>query len=106
MAERLRPLGLAAAMVVGLSPSGVVAFGQIADEPRLLWVPEGFAHGFSVQTETAEVQYKCSDFYSPADERGLMWNDPALGIDWHLDGEPVLSAKDQKYPDFANIQLD
>jgi dTDP-4-dehydrorhamnose 3,5-epimerase len=63
----------------------------------MLWVPPGFAHGFYVTSpEGAEFQYKCSDYYAPAYERSLLWNDPEIGIAWPLvDGrEPVLAAKD------------
>ena len=68
-----------------------------ADNKRLLWIPPGFGHGFLVVSETAEVAYKASAFYDPASERSLLWNDPAVGIEWPLDGigEPVLSAKDK-----------
>ena len=62
---------------------------------RMLWVPEGFAHGFLVVSETAEFLYKTTDYYAPAHERSLLWNDPALGIEWPLDGaEPLLKPKD------------
>ena len=63
---------------------------------RMLFVPAGFAHGFAVLSEEAEFIYKCSDFYAPEHERGISWNDPAIGIDWPLgSGPPVLSAKDR-----------
>jgi dTDP-4-dehydrorhamnose 3,5-epimerase len=63
---------------------------------RMMWVPPGFAHGFLVTSELAEFQYKCTDYYAPHDECALLWNDPALAIDWPLaGGPPVLSAKDQ-----------
>ena len=65
-----------------------------ADNKRQLWVPEGFAHGFVVLSEFAEVQYKATDYYAPEHERCIAWNDPELGIAWPLEGEPVLSAKD------------
>lgn len=63
---------------------------------KLFWIPPGFAHGYYVLSETAEVCYKCSDYYAPEHERTILWNDPAIGIDWPLvDGrEPVLSDKD------------
>jgi dTDP-4-dehydrorhamnose 3,5-epimerase len=61
---------------------------------RLFWVPEGFAHGFLVTSESAEFLYKTTDYYAPPHERSLLWNDPALAIDWPLDGEPVLKAAD------------
>jgi dTDP-4-dehydrorhamnose 3,5-epimerase len=62
---------------------------------RMFWVPPGFAHGFVVLSESADFLYKCTDFYAPQFERCLLWNDPALGIDWPLNGlEPLLAAKD------------
>jgi dTDP-4-dehydrorhamnose 3,5-epimerase len=63
---------------------------------RMLWVPPGFAHGFRVVSETAHVFYKTTDYYAPEFERTLAWNDPDLKVDWELDGDPVLSAKDQR----------
>ncbi len=65
-----------------------------ADNHRQVWVPPGFAHGFVVASDTADVAYKATDYYAPEHERTLLWNDPALGIAWPLDGEPLLSAKD------------
>lgn len=65
-----------------------------AENKRQLWVPEGFAHGFYVLSESAEFVYKCTDYYNPNAEHSLIWNDSAVGIDWPLDGEPNLSAKD------------
>lgn len=62
---------------------------------RQLWVPEGFAHGFVVISETAEFLYKTTDYYAPAHERCIIWNDPKLAIAWPLDQSPSLSAKDQ-----------
>ncbi|KAB2314007.1 dTDP-4-dehydrorhamnose 3,5-epimerase [Betaproteobacteria bacterium SCN2] len=67
-----------------------------AENKRMAWVPPGFAHGFYVVSETAEVLYKASDYYAPQHERSLLWNDPALGIEWPLSGEPLLSDKDRK----------
>lgn len=61
---------------------------------RMLWVPEGFAHGFLVTSESAEFLYKTTDYYAPEHERSLLWNDPALAIAWPLDGEPLLKAGD------------
>lgn len=68
-----------------------------AENKRSLWVPEGFAHGFYVMSEAAEFVYKCTDYYAPEHERCLLWNDPALAIDWPLVNSepPQLSAKDQ-----------
>ncbi|MDJ0841450.1 MAG: dTDP-4-dehydrorhamnose 3,5-epimerase [Acidobacteriota bacterium] len=77
-----------------------------AENMHQLFVPKGFAHGFQVLSETAEIQYKCTDFYSPPDDRGLLWNDPDLAIDWPGKDEPVLSAKDRENPTFKNIRLD
>lgn len=65
-----------------------------ADNKRMLWIPRGFAHGFVTLTETAEVGYKADDYYGPAFERSIIWNDPDLKIDWPIEGEPVLAAKD------------
>lgn len=62
---------------------------------RQLWVPPGFAHGFATLSEHAECLYKVTGYWSPGDERTLLWNDPALGIGWPLEGEPVLSDKDR-----------
>lgn len=67
-----------------------------ADNKRQLWVPEGFAHGFVVISDTAEFLYKTTDYYAPQFERSIAWNDPALGIQWPIQGEPALSAKDQQ----------
>lgn len=66
-----------------------------ADNHRQLWVPEGFAHGFVVLSESAEFLYKTTDYYNPAAERCIRWDDPDLAIDWQLDEAPQLSAKDQ-----------
>jgi dTDP-4-dehydrorhamnose 3,5-epimerase len=65
-----------------------------AENMRMFWIPEGFAHGFVVLSESADVLYKASDFYAPAHERGLLWSDPELNIAWPLAGDPVISAKD------------
>lgn len=62
--------------------------------PEMLWIPPGFAHGFLVLSESADVLYKTTDFYSAPSERTILWNDPAIGIRWPLTGEPVISAKD------------
>ncbi len=77
-----------------------VTFGQwvgetlSAENKKQLWIPEGFAHGFVVLSDDAEFLYKATDFYAPEYERCLLWNDPTLGIDWPLEGEPVLTKKD------------
>jgi len=62
---------------------------------RQLWIPEGFAHGFVVLSESAEFVYKTTDYWAPEFERCILWNDPAIGIDWPLNGDPQLSAKDK-----------
>jgi dTDP-4-dehydrorhamnose 3,5-epimerase len=63
---------------------------------NMLWIPPGFAHGFHVLSDGAHVLYKATDFYHPEWERTLAWNDPELNIDWQLQGEPIISAKDAK----------
>lgn len=65
-----------------------------AENKKQLWVPEGFAHGFLVLSETAEFLYKTTDYYAPEYERSLLWCDPLLGVKWPLVGEPKLAAKD------------
>jgi len=69
-----------------------------ADNKRMLWIPQGFAHGFYVTSPTAEFLYKCTDFYDPTSERTLAWNDPDVGIAWPVPqgAAPQLSAKDQQ----------
>jgi dTDP-4-dehydrorhamnose 3,5-epimerase len=66
------------------------------DNKHMIWLPVGFGHGFRVVSETAHVMYKTTNFYAPAHERTILWNDPRLAIDWGVDGEPIVSAKDQK----------
>ncbi|MBF2029627.1 MAG: dTDP-4-dehydrorhamnose 3,5-epimerase [Oscillatoriales cyanobacterium C42_A2020_001] len=66
-----------------------------AENKRMFWVPPGFAHGFLVVSEVAEVLYKATDFYAPQHERCVLWNDPDLAIAWPLSADPILSAKDQ-----------
>ncbi|MBE9204621.1 dTDP-4-dehydrorhamnose 3,5-epimerase [Synechocystis salina LEGE 06099] len=63
---------------------------------RQLWIPAGFAHGFAVLSPEAEVLYKATDYYAPTYDRTLLWNDPAIGIDWPLTTPPLLSPKDQR----------
>ncbi|MBT0962754.1 dTDP-4-dehydrorhamnose 3,5-epimerase [Denitromonas iodatirespirans] len=65
------------------------------DNHRQLWVPPGFAHGFLVLSASADFLYKTTDYYAPEHERCVLWNDPAIGIDWPLQGNPLLSGKDQ-----------
>jgi dTDP-4-dehydrorhamnose 3,5-epimerase len=66
------------------------------ENKRMLWIPSGFAHGFLVISEKAQVLYKATDYYAPEHERTLMWNDPELKIDWKMEGDPIVSAKDQR----------
>jgi dTDP-4-dehydrorhamnose 3,5-epimerase len=66
------------------------------ENKRMLWVPVGFAHGFYVASDKAHVLYKATDYYAPEHERTLAWNDPDLKVDWELQGEPIVSAKDQR----------
>lgn len=71
-----------------------------SENKRQLWVPEGFAHGFVVLSDTADFLYKTTDFYAPEYDRSLIWNDKTVGIDWPYKGEPQLSAKDAAAPSF------
>ncbi len=75
-----------------------------AENKRQFWIPPGFAHGFAVTSEFAEFLYKATDYYAPEHERALLWNDPAVGIEWPLDGTPLLSAKDQKALPLADVE--
>ena len=78
------------------SPTFGRSFGLMlsAANWRMLWVPPGFAHGFLALSDNAEFLYKTTDYWYPEHERTLLWNDPALGIDWPLSGAPILTAKD------------
>jgi dTDP-4-dehydrorhamnose 3,5-epimerase len=71
-----------------------VGFTLSAAEKRMAWIPPGFAHGFCVTSDSAEFLYKTTDYWSPAHERTLLWNDPHLAIPWPLTGEPLVAAKD------------
>jgi dTDP-4-dehydrorhamnose 3,5-epimerase len=66
------------------------------ENKRMLWIPQGFAHGFLVTSPSAHVLYKATDYYAPEHERTLAWNDPDLRINWELKNEPIVSAKDQR----------
>lgn len=85
-------------------------FGQYAtvelsaENQRMLWVPEGFAHGFVVVSDTAEFLYKTTAYWTPEFERSIAWNDPALGIQWPIQGEPTLSTKDQQAKALAEAE--
>ena len=74
------------------------------ENKRMLWIPAGFAHGFRVLSEKAHVLYKATDFYAPEYERTIAWNDADLKINWELDGEPVVSAKDQRGVAFRDAE--
>mgnify|MGYP001028069824 FL=1 len=70
-----------------------------AENKKQLWIPPGFAHGFYVMSESAELLYKCTDYYDPEDDHSLLWNDETVGIDWPLlDSKPLLSDKDKNAP--------
>jgi dTDP-4-dehydrorhamnose 3,5-epimerase len=72
---------------------------------RMLWVPPGFAHGFLVLSDSADFLYKCTSLYDPPSDCGIAWNDPAIGIDWPLGGDPLLSAKDAAAPRLADAEV-
>ncbi len=90
---------------------GSPTFGQwegavlSAENKRQIFLPEGFAHGFCVLSETADVIYKCTDLYSPGDEYGIFWADPVIGIDWRIEN-PVLSKKDSQNPNLSEVPED
>ena len=73
-----------------------------AQNHHALYIPKGFAHGFVVLSESADFLYKCSDYFDPADDCGVLWNDPALAIDW-INPSPTLSAKDERRPTLGAI---
>jgi len=76
-----------------------------AENKRQFWIPPGFAHGFVVTSEHAEFLYKTTDYYAPEHERAIIWNDPAIGIEWPLEVEPLLSGKDQKGLKLADAEV-
>jgi dTDP-4-dehydrorhamnose 3,5-epimerase len=92
-------------VIIDLRPDSVT-FGEwrgielTADNTRMLYVPEGFAHGFQTLADDTEVFYQMSEFYHPSAARGIRWDDPAFGIVWPL-MRPIMSAKDQSYPDYV-----
>jgi len=73
-----------------------------AENHHAFYLPKGFAHGFVVRSETADFLYKCSDYYDSGDDCGVLWNDPALGIDWKTPS-PILSAKDQRHLPLSQV---
>ena len=77
-----------------------------AERKNMLWVPKGFAHGFLVLSPEAVFAYKCDNYYTPSHDAGLLWNDPALGIDWRLPAEVIrVSGKDAIQPQFGSVEL-
>lgn len=72
---------------------------------RILWIPPGFAHGFYVTSEYADVEYKCTAYYAPESERAIRWDDPVLSIDWPLEAAPRLSHKDLSAKPFSQVEL-
>ena len=97
-------------VAVDLRP-GSATFGKWAGvdlsgtNHRQLFIPEGFAHGFYVLSDTAYFAYKCSDFYAPDDEGGVLWSDPDIGIRWPA-GDPIVSARDQGLPRLNTLEPD
>jgi len=90
---------------------GSPAFGQwtrvrlSSEDRRQVYVPDGFAHGFCVLSESADVMYKCTDLYAPGDEYGVLWSDPDLAIPWPVES-PILSPKDAAYSRLRDIPAD
>ena len=71
---------------------------MLSDENHLqMWIPPGYAHGFCVTSDVADCEYKCTDYYLPSDEGGVLWNDPELAIEWPV-ADPILSDKDRNHP--------
>jgi len=89
------------------SPSFGRWFGvALSEENKLqIYIPQGFAHGYVVRSDSADFLYKCSEYYHPGDDRGVLWNDPAIGIEWDT-LEPILSGKDQEYARLADVPHD
>lgn len=89
---------------------GSETFGQwvgvelSGDNNKMLWIPEGFAHGFVVLSDEAHLFYKCTNFYVPQSERVCIWNDTDLAIEWPIDFDPIISEKDSTAPLFSSIQ--
>lgn len=90
-----------------LAPTFGQWVGQVlsADNHHQLWIPPGFAHGFLTLTDTADVLYKATDYYAPASERAIAWNDPDLAIQWPYDFEPSLSPKDMNAAAFSGAEV-
>jgi dTDP-4-dehydrorhamnose 3,5-epimerase len=79
-------------------------FNLSGENKLMLWIPVGFAHGFRVASASAHVVYKTTDFYAPEHERTIAWNDARLGIDWGLDGDAIVSARDQRGTRFEEAE--
>lgn len=75
------------------------------ENKKTFWIPQGFAHGFFVTSKEAEVLYKVTDYYSPKDERGIIWNDKDIGIEWPKNSNIIISEKDQILPELINSEL-
>jgi dTDP-4-dehydrorhamnose 3,5-epimerase len=75
------------------------------ENKRLFWLPPGLAHGFVVLSDTADFLYKATDYYLPKSERSILWNDPSLGIEWPITGEPILSSKDMAGKSFLDAEV-
>ena len=75
-----------------------------SENAHQLFVPKGFAHGFMVLSDSVDFIYKCDDLYTPGDEYGVIWNDPAIGIEWPLDIDPIVSEKDAALPTLAEAK--
>jgi dTDP-4-dehydrorhamnose 3,5-epimerase len=91
------------------SPTFGKWYGVVLSEEnkKMFYIPEGFAHGFLVLSDEVDFLYKCTDYYYPDEDAGIMWNDPDIGIDWPLDGmEPILSEKDKKRPLLRELEND
>jgi dTDP-4-dehydrorhamnose 3,5-epimerase len=82
-----------------------IGFTLSAESKRMAWIPQGFAHGFLVVSESAEVLYKTTDYYAPEHERTLLWSDPALAITWPLAGAPLLADKDKRGTPLADAEV-
>ena len=82
-----------------------VSVNLSAENKRQLWIPEGFAHGFLVLSETADFLYKTTDYYAPEHERCIFWDDSELAIDWQFKGEPIVSAKDVRGDSLSEAEI-
>ena len=103
------PKGAVFDVTVDIDPNSIT-YGQYVgvelteENHKQLWVPPGYAHGFCVLSETADFQYKCTDYYDPSDEGGVIWNDPDVAIEWPI-ADPSLSNKDAILPTLAELNV-